>query len=239
MSTPHISANNGEIAKTVLMPGDPLRAKFISETYLENLKQFNSVRGMLGFTGTYKGKEVSVMGSGMGIPSIGIYSYELFTQYDVDNIIRIGSAGAYSEKLKLFDVLLCLDAYSESTYAKTQCGYESDVIPAGAELNDKLRNSAKKIGVPLVEGRIHSADVFYNLVEVDGRPYWQVIRDDKECIAVEMESFGLFNNARVTGKNAACILTISDMLFNHSEITSSEEREKSFTAMMEVALGVI
>jgi len=239
MSTPHISANKGEIAKTVLMPGDPLRAKFIAETFLENPKQFNNVRGMLGFTGTYKGKEVSVMGSGMGIPSIGIYSYELYTQYDVENIIRIGSAGAYSEKLKLFDVLLCTEAYSESSYAKTQSGYESDVIPATPELNDKLRKSAEKLNVTLVEGRIHSADVFYNLVNIDSKPYWQYVRDVKDCIAVEMESFGLFNTAKATGKNAACIITISDLLFNHSEITTSEQREKTFTEMMEVALGIL
>lgn len=239
MSTPHNQAQKGEIAKTVLMPGDPLRAKFIAETYLENPVQFNNVRGMLGFTGTYKGKPVSVMGSGMGIPSIGIYSYELFTQYDVDNIIRIGSCGAYDEKLKLFDVLLITDAYSESTYAKYQGGFEGDVIAASAELVQKLRDSAIAQNIPVVEGRAHSSDVFYRQPEKDGgRPYWEVIRDDKKCLAAEMESFALFHNANVTGKRGACLLTVSDSLAFKQE-TTAEEREKSFTQMMEVALGVL
>jgi len=238
MSTPHNTANRGDVAKTVLMPGDPLRAKFISETYLENAKQFNTVRGMFGFTGMYKGKEVSVMGSGMGIPSIGIYSYELFTQYDVDNIIRIGSAGGYSANLKLYDVVLCSEAYSESSYAKTQGEFEGDVIPASAALTEKIRNSANSLGVNLVEGRVHSSDVFYHSTR-PGKPYWETVRDDKKCLAVEMESFGLFHNANMTGKNAACVLTISDLLFNHDEITTSEEREKGFMSMVEIALGIL
>jgi len=235
MSTPHISANKGEIAKTVLMPGDPLRAKFIAEKYLEDPVQFNSVRGMLGFTGTYKGLPVSVMGSGMGVPSIGIYSFELYTEYDVDNIIRIGSSGGYSESLKVYDVVLVLDAFSESSYARYQDGFEGDVIAASPALVDKLRESGKRLGVPLFEGRVHSSDIFYRTLKSEPA-YWVKIRDERNCIAVEMESFGLFHNANVTGKNAACILTISDTLYNMVE-TSSEEREKSFTAMMEVALG--
>ena len=237
MSTPHNSALKGEIAKTVLMPGDPLRAKFISERYLENPVQFNTVRGMLGFTGTYKGKPVSVMGSGMGIPSIGIYSYELFTEYDVDNIVRIGSAGGYSETLKLYDVVLVLDAFSESSYAKFQGGFEGDITSASPSLIGKLRESGKRLGIPLVEGRAHSTDVFYRSLKTES-PYWINIRDEKNCLAVEMESFGLFHNANITGKNAACILTISDVLYSMEE-TSPEEREKSFTAMMEVALGIL
>ena len=237
MSTPHNSAQRGEIAKTVLMPGDPLRAKFISERYLDNPVQINTVRGMLGFTGTYKGKPVSVIGSGMGIPSIGIYSYELYTEYDVDNIIRIGSAGGYSETLKLYDVVLVLDAFSESSYAKYQGGFEGDITAASPILVEKLRGSGKRLGIPLVEGRVHSTDVFYRSLKTD-LPYWINIRDEKNCIAVEMESFGLFHNANITGKNAACILTISDVLYSMEE-TSPEEREKSFTAMMEVALGVL
>ena len=131
MPTPHNAAQKGDIAKTVLMPGDPLRAKFIAETYLTNPVQFNNVRGMLGFTGSYKGKPVSVMGSGMGMPSIGIYSYELFTMYDVENIVRVGSCGGFGQDMKLFDVLLVLDCYSESTYAKVQGGFEGDVIALG------------------------------------------------------------------------------------------------------------
>ena len=237
MPTPHNSAKKGDVAKTVLMPGDPLRAKFISEKYLENPVQFNNVRGMLGYTGTYKGRPVSVMGSGMGVPSIGIYSFELFTEYDVDNIIRIGSSGGYAEHLKVFDVLLVLDAYSESSYARYQSGFEGDVIAASPALNGKLRESAKRLGVPLHEGRIHSSDVFYRSMK-SGPAYWTKIRDEKNCIAVEMESFGLFHNANITGKNAACILTVSDMMTTMVE-TTSEEREKSFTGMMEVALGAL
>jgi purine-nucleoside phosphorylase len=237
MSTPHISAKKGDIAKTVLMPGDPLRAKFISEKYLENPVQFNNVRGMLGFTGTYKGKPVSVMGSGMGAPSIGIYSFELFTEFDVDNIIRIGSAGGYSESLKVYDVVLVLDAYSESTYARYQSGFEGDTIAASTALIEKLRESGRHLGVPLIEGRVHTSDIFYRSIKSEP-PYWVKVRDEKGCVAVEMESFALFNNANVTGKSAACILTISDTLYNMVE-TTPEEREKSFTAMMEVALGTV
>ncbi len=237
MSTPHNSAKKGDIAKTVLMPGDPLRAQFIAETYLENPVQFNNVRGMLGFTGTYKGKPVSVMGSGMGIPSIGIYSYELFTAYDVDNIIRIGSTGAYSPKLKLYDIVLVLDAYSESTYAKYQSGFEGDVIAANAALVQRLRDSAAKLGITVEEGRAHSSDVFYRTLKTDPE-YWIKMRDEKQCLAVEMESFGLFHNANETGKSAACLLTVSDTLYDMVE-TTPEEREKSFTGMMEVALGIL
>lgn len=238
MSTPHIAAKVGEIAKTILMPGDPLRAKFISENYIESAKQINAVRGMLGYTGTYKGKPVTIMGSGMGIPSIGIYSFELFTKFEVENIIRIGSCGAYSEDLDLYDVILCTEAYSESTYAKHQNGYESDVIAAGKLLTDKLRESAKKLGAAIAEGRVHSSDIFYHSDKYDP-PYWKTVRDGKACIAVEMESFGLFHNANVTGKNAACILTVSDLLFDHGKITSAEEREKSFTSMIDIALGTL
>lgn len=237
MATPHIQAQNGQIAKTVLMPGDPLRAKFIAETFLEDAQIFNEVRGMLGYTGTYKGKPVSVMGSGMGMPSIGIYSYELYTQYGVENIIRVGSAGAYSADLQLFDVLLVTGAWSESSYARTQNGYEGDVILPSEELCDKLRRSAKAYGKVMSEGYAHSSDVFYR-AEQQGVPYWQTLRDEKGCLAVEMESFALFHNAAVTGKKAACILTISDS-FITPEITTAEQREKSFTDMMKIALGAL
>jgi len=237
--TPHISAKTKEeIAKTVLMPGDPLRAKFISEKYLENAVQFNNVRGMLGFTGTYKGKPVSVMGSGMGIPTIGIYSFELYTEFDVDNIIRVGSSGGYSESLKLQDIVLVLEAFSESTYAKYQNGFEGDTIAASPVLNDNLRDSAKRLGVNMIEGRVHSSDVFYRNIKSEPE-YWKKLCKEKQCVSVEMESFGLFHNANVTGKNAACILTISDLLFNLKEALPPEEREKSFTDMMEIALGTL
>ncbi len=239
MPTPHNAAQKGEIAKTVLMPGDPLRAKFIAETYLDEPVQFNNVRGMLGFTGTYKDKPVSVMGSGMGMPSIGIYSYELFTMYDVENIVRIGSCGGYAESLNLFDVILVLDAYSQSSYARLQGSFAGDVIGASLALTGRLRESAAALALPLVEGRAHSSDVFYSQPPAPGQPpAWQLARDEHQCLAVEMESFALFHNADITGKNAACLLTVSD-LFHSPQLTTAEQREKSFTQMMEIALGIV
>lgn len=237
MSTPHISAQQGQIAETVLMPGDPLRAKFIAETFLQQPVLFNQVRGMLGYTGSYNGHRVSVMGSGMGMPSIGIYSYELYTRYGVENIIRIGSAGAYSETLKLFDVVLATGAYSESSYALTQNGFQGDITRPSDALNQQLLAGAEKAGVAVHPGVVHSSDVFYR-AEKGGVPYWHTLREEKGCVAVEMESFALFHNAAVTGKNAACLLTISDS-FVTPELTTAEQREKSFTDMMKVALNAL
>lgn len=236
MSTPHNRAEKGQIAKTVLMPGDPLRAKFIAEHFLEGAVLVNDVRGMLGYTGSYAGRPVSVMGSGMGMPSIGIYSYELYSQYGVENIIRIGSAGSYTPKAKLFDVVLATGAYSESSYARTQSGFEGDVTRPSEELNQALRASARRLGVPLIEGMIHSSDVFYRETGDEHPLYWEKLRDEKGCLAVEMESFALFHNAARLGRRAACLLTISDS-FVSPEITTAQQREKSFTQMMEVALG--
>ena len=235
MSTPHNAAQNGDFAKTVLMPGDPLRAKFIAETFLEAPRQVTGVRGMLGFTGTYRGKPISVMGSGMGMPSIGIYSYELYSQYGVENIIRIGSAGSYSEKARLFDVLLATAAYSESSYALVQSGYKEHKTYPDKSLCDKLRASAQKEGIALQEGVIHSSDVFYN-ADPDA---WKKVRDSENALACEMESFALFHNAAVLGKKAACLVTISDMLYDHSVEATAEQRQNSFTQMMRVALGVV
>lgn len=236
MSTPHNRAQKGDFAATVLMPGDPLRAKFIADTFLENPRLVTDVRGMLGFTGTYEGRPVSVMGSGMGMPSIGIYSYELYTQYGVENIIRIGSAGSYTDKARLFDVVLATGAYSESSYALTQSGDGADIQLPDPELNEALRASAAAQNIPLIEGVIHSSDVFYREPSGEKPLYWERLRDEKGCVAVEMESFALFHNARVLGKRAACLLTISDS-FVSPEITTPEQRQTSFTAMMKVALG--
>ncbi|MDR1033249.1 MAG: purine-nucleoside phosphorylase [Bifidobacteriaceae bacterium] len=242
MSTPHNSATKGDIAKTVLMPGDPLRAKHIAETYLSDPVLFNSVRGMLGFTGTYEGKRISVMASGMGMPSIGIYSYELYSQYDVDNIIRIGSAGAYTEKCKVGDVLLADSAFSESTYAKMQSGYDKDTIRPSEKLNGAIKNAAKELGIALTTGTIHSSDVFYyegkgafGIPEEEYEPRWKVLEREKGILAVEMESFALFNNAKVLGKNAACMVTISDSLVTHEGL-SAEDRQTTFHNMFKVAL---
>lgn len=227
--TPHNTAKVGDIAKTVLMPGDPLRAKFVAETFLENPVCFNSVRGMLGYTGTYKGVPVSVMGSGMGMPSIGIYSYELYNFYGVENIIRFGTAGGMVEELDLFDVVLVTGAYSKSSYAKVGFGYTEDIQKPSEELNDALRESAKKLGKTMVEGLIESSDNFYS------DPAAQKPCDYKRLCA-EMESFALFANARYLGKKAACILTISDSLVKHRE-TTAEQRQTAFTDMMEIALN--
>ena len=236
MSTPHIAAEMGDFAKTVLMPGDPLRAQFIAETFLQDVRQVTSVRGMLGFTGTYEGRPISVMGSGMGMPSIGIYSYELYKFYGVENIVRIGSAGSYTDKARLFDVVLAAGAVSESSYARTQSGFEGHITFPSRELNEKLRASAARLGIPLIEGNIHSSDVFYRQPS-DAKPtYWEKLRDEQGCLCVEMESFALFANAQVLGKQAACLLTISDS-FVSPEITTAEQRQKSFTDMMKVALG--
>lgn len=232
MSTPHNEASKNEIADVVLMPGDPLRAKFIADTYLSDVICFNRVRNMFGYTGTYKGKRISVMGSGMGMPSIGIYSYELYSQYDVETIIRVGSAGSYCDKANVYDVVLASEAYSESNYAKVQNGYELNKTYPDNDLNDLIRTKADQLKIKLVEGCIHSSDVFY---QEDKSPYHEKLYAKHGCIAVEMESFALFHNAKVLGKKAACLLTISDSFVSH-EITSAKERETSFTKMMELAL---
>jgi len=236
--TNHNEAKKGDIAKTVLMPGDPLRAKFLAENYLDNPVLFNNVRGMLGYTGTYKGKPVSVMGSGMGIPSIGIYSYELFVAYDVDQIIRLGTAGSYCEEWDIYDTILVTDAFSDSTYARCQSGYEGNIIAATPALNHQLRASAKAQNLPFKEGRIHSTDtIFYNR-PADETPYWIQVREKYGCGGNEMEAFALFHNANVTGKQGACLLTIADQKI-HDLHATQEEREKHFTKMMEVALGIL
>lgn len=232
MSTPHNSAIKGDIAKVVLMPGDPLRAKFIAETFLEEVVQFNAVRNMFGYTGLYKGQKVSVMGSGMGMPSIGIYSYELYNQYGVESIIRVGSAGAYTDEIDLFDVVLADSAFSESSFAKTAFDYDEDIFEPSMLLNDKLKASAKALGIPIIEARIHSSDVFYR----DGGITFQEIFKETGSVCVEMESFALFANAKKLNKHAACILTISDSLVTH-KVTSADERQNSFTQMMEIALN--
>ena len=231
MSTAHIEAKQGEIAKVVLMPGDPLRAKFIAETFLKDVKEFNTVRNMFGYTGTYNGKEVSVMGSGMGMPSIGIYSYELYTVYGVESIIRIGSAGSYSKDANIYDVVLADSAYSESSFANVAFGYKDDVLKPSKELNEAIEVSAKKLEIPMVLGRIHSSDVFYRDTGVS----YDELRENHGVLCVEMESFALFANAQKLNKKAACLLTISDSFVTKEE-TSPKERQTAFTKMMEIAL---
>ena len=236
MATPHNQAAKGDFAKTVLMPGDPLRAKFIAENFLTDAQQVTGVRGMLGYTGLWKGKPVSVMGSGMGMPSIGIYSWELFSEYGVENIIRVGSAGSLVEHARVFDVVLATAAKSDSSYAKVQGGFEGDTIQPSEVLCGKLRGAAAALNIPVIEGALYSSDVFYKSEPAGTAPaWWEVRRDEWGCVAVEMESFALFHNARMLGKNAACLVTISDS-FVSPEITTPEQRQTSFTAMMKIAL---
>ena len=232
MATPHISAAQGDFAKTVLMPGDPLRAKFIAETFLDDIKLVTSVRNVLGYTGTYKGVKVSVMASGMGMPSIGIYSYELFKFYYVENIIRIGSAGSYRDWLKVMDVTLAKTAVSESSFAKTQGGCDDKSIAPSAEINDLIMKKAEELNINCKYSVVHSSDVFYREAS---QGTWQDIAENTGSDCVEMESFALFHNANVLGKRAACLLTISDSFVNHEELTA-EQRQNSFREMMILAL---
>lgn len=230
--TPHIEAKSQDaFAKTVLMPGDPLRAEVVAKTYLTDVVKVNGVRNMYGFTGYYKGKKVSVMGSGMGMPSIGIYSYELYKFYGVENIIRIGSCGSYKEDAKVYDVLCCDNAYSESSFAKVAFDYNEDTLPASSELIEKIDVAKDKLGYDVKHCTIHSSDVFY-------RHHGNAVIDAGEkhnCTAVEMESFALFANAKALGKKAACLLTVSDS-FVSNEVTTALERQNSFNKMMEIAL---
>ena len=228
--TPHNEAQVGQIAPIVIMPGDPLRAKMIAEKYLENVELVNKVRNVYAYTGDYKGKRITVMASGMGMPSIGIYSYELYNEYNVDYIIRVGSAGAYTDKLNLYDVVLATSCFSESSFAKTQNGEERNILNSSDSLNQVIKETANSMNQKIIEGVIHSSDVFYKT-----NNNFKDLYDKYGCLCVEMESFALFHNANVSGKNAACLLTISDSLVTHEE-TTAEERQNSFNSMIELAL---
>ena len=234
--TPHIEVKDkSKIAKTVLMPGDPLRAKYIAEHFLTDAEQINHVRNMFGYTGLYHGEKVTVFGSGMGLSSIGIYSYELFRFYDVDRIIRVGSAGAYTDQLKMYDIVIAEDVYSETNFARIQdAGCDNDILTPDKSLVEKMEQSARQQKIGYTKGRIHSCEVFYRQDPDHFRRIWK----DQGCLCVEMEAFALFHNANVTGKQAACILTISDSLVTH-EATTSEEREQAFTDMIKIALGTV
>lgn len=227
----HISAPLGSIAKTVLMPGDPLRAKYIAEHFLENAVQVNQTRNMFMYTGTYEGKQVTVGASGMGCPSIGIYSYELYTEYEVDTIIRIGTCGAYTNELKLFDLINVDHACSESTFAQYAWGIEGQSIPHQGRAFDLINTTAAEQGKKLVACNIHSSDIFY-------RKTWDIpeVAIQHHCLAVEMEAFALFANAKHLGKTAGTLLTVSDVIPTHEKI-SADQREKALLPMMELALG--
>ena len=230
--TPHNAAVEGQIAKTVLMPGDPLRAKLLADTYLENVEQFNTVRNMFGYTGTYKGQPVSVMGSGMGMPSIGIYSYELFNFYGVENILRIGSAGGLSPEVKLRDIVIGMSSSTDSNYP-SQYGMPGTIAPtADFGLLSKAIAGAEKLGYPVRVGNILASDVFYTVD--NSLTKWASM----DVLAVEMESAALYLNAMYAHKHALTLLTISDLPLTGEALTA-EERQTSFTQMMEVALSVV
>ncbi len=233
MPTPHIEANVEDIAEIVLMPGDPLRAKYIAEKYLENAVLVNKVRNMFCYTGYYKGVKLSVMGSGMGMPSTGIYSYELFKFYNVKTIIRIGSCGTYTNKLSIADVLLVTSAFSDSNYAKIQNNEDRLILNSDNEVNEEIRKTAILKNVELYEGTIHSSDVFYQ----EKNNYKELV-DKYNVLGVEMESFALFHNANVLNKKATCLLTVSDSFVSDEKMTR-EEREKSLNRMIELALDSI
>lgn len=231
MSTAHINAaKKGDIAKTVLMPGDPLRAKFIAENFLDNPVCYNEIRGMLGYTGTYKGVPVSVQGSGMGMPSMGIYSWELFNEYEVENIIRIGTAGAFHENIKIGDVVVGLSASTDSNYVHA-FNINGNLSPCCSfDLLIKAKNAADDLKVNFHAGNIVSCDVFYETEE----NWWQ--RWAKMgVLCVEMEAAALYMNAAYHNANALCILTMSDH-FITGERSTAKEREQSFTDMMKIAL---
>lgn len=233
MSTPHNAAQAGEIAKTVLMPGDPLRAKFLAETYLDHPVCFNTVRGMLGYTGLYRGEPVSVMGSGMGMPSMGIYSYELFHFYDVDRIIRVGSAGAIDDGAALRDVVAALGACTNSNYAG-QYRLPGVFAPvASYSLLERAAAAARDLSLPLKVGNVLSSDTFYDDAQ-DSLVQWKKMG----VLAVEMESAALYCNAARAGKQALSLLTISDCPLRGDSL-SAAERETSFTQMMELALRLV
>ena len=231
--TPHIEATSpDEIAKIVLMPGDPLRAKKIAETYLRDVTQFNQVRGMLGFTGTYKGKKLSVMGSGMGFGSIGIYSYELFKFYDVDVIIRIGSCGASKPDLDIMDIILADKSFSTETFAKDAYGFSENLIDGSPRVFDAIKQTASNNGIKVHPGIIGSGNVFYSTVKGE----WEEVEREHDVIAGEMESFALFATAKALEKEAACLLTVSDTKFKQDQNLSAAARQNAFDDMMQLAL---
>lgn len=230
MSTVHIESKENEIANVVLMPGDPKRSEYIAKNFLDDYKLVNDVRGMTAYTGYYKGKLVTVFPSGMGCPSMGIYSYELFKHYGVENIIRIGSTGGYSEKLKLNDVILVTGSYSESVYGQALDNNYDKLVESNKELNEIIEKVALDKNIEIVKGNIYCGDAFYE-ADYDYRERSR----DKDVLGIEMETFALFNNARYFGKKATSLLTVSDLFFSSEKLTS-EEREKNLNEMIILAL---
>ncbi len=234
MSTPHNSAQKGDIAKTVIMPGDPLRAKYIVENFFDDYKLVNDVRGMYAYTGKYKEKEISVMASGMGMPSMGIYSYELFKFYDVENIIRIGSCGAYLPNLKLFDIILSENVFSESNYALTLNNDNCHIINSNSELNSVIEDVAKKDNLNLFKGNTVCTDCF-DIYMTDVNKFLSRVPDGFNPISAEMEAFALFYNAKLLNKKASCLMSVVDSKFI-SEVATTDERQNGLNNMIKLAL---
>lgn len=232
--TPHNEANLGDIADVVLMPGDPLRAKYIADNFLDDVKLVNSVRNMFGYTGTYKGKKLSVFASGMGMPSMGIYSYELYKFYGVDSIIRIGSCGAYIKDLSLFDIVLSENCYSESNYAMTLNNDDCHLVSSNAELNNVIEKVAKGINIPIYKGNTVCTDCF-DVYMTDVNKFLSRIPEGLNPVSAEMEAFALFYNAQLLNKKAACLMSVVDSKFIE-KIASPEERQNGLNAMIKLAL---
>ncbi|MBQ9011747.1 MAG: purine-nucleoside phosphorylase [Bacilli bacterium] len=233
--TPHIEAEKNQIAKTVIMPGDPLRAKLIAENFLDDCKLVNKVRNIYAYTGKYKGKEITVMASGMGMPSIGIYAYELFTVYDVDTIIRIGSSGALSQNLNLFDIVLSNEACTYSNYAKTTSGEDIHIAYPNKQLNEQIIKTAKDLNKTLVVGKTLTSDIF-DIYALNKDYFESTIPAD--ALACEMEAFALFFLAEKLNKKAACLMTVVDSKFTNKQATA-EDREKHLSDMIKITLESI
>ena len=232
--TPHNEAKLEDIASTVLMPGDPLRAKYIADNFLTDVKLINSVRNMYGYTGLYKGKKITVFASGMGMPSMGIYCYELYKFYNVQNIIRIGSCGAYSPDLNIFDTLLVNNSYTEGNFAYALEGVNCHTIQADESLNNIIENCSKELNIPIVKGNVLCSEVFdYYVKNIDD--LISRFPKDLNIIGAEMESFALFYTAKYLNRKAACLLTVVDSHYKNQAITA-EEREKSLNNMIVLAL---
>ncbi len=232
----HIEAEKNDIAENVLMPGDPLRAKYIAENFLTDVKEINKIRNMLGYTGYYKGKRVTVMGSGMGIPSIGIYSYELYTFYDVKNIIRIGTAGSLNKDIKIMDLVLAKNSYSPSSFAYVWGKDTSNVLDSSDQLNNQIINTAKKLNINLNYGTILTADVFTVYANIDH--ILNKIPKHLNILANEMEAFGLFHVANLCNKNATCLISIVDSIYDKNMV-SETDKEKNLNDMILLALESI
>ena len=234
MSTPHNEANIGDIAKTVIMPGDPLRAKYIADNFLEDYKLVNKVRNMFAYTGKYNGKEITVMASGMGMPSMGIYCYELYKFYGVEKIIRIGSCGGYIPELKLFDIILADNVFSESNFALTLNNDDCHIVSGDKDLNDLIENTAKNSNISIHRGNTVCTDCF-DLYMTDVNKFLERLPSDFNPLGAEMEAFALFYVAKLLGKKAACLMSVVDSKFI-KQVATSEERETGLNTMIKLAL---